>query len=380
MEKEDVDPLWRGLEPVWPGATKVRPFASVAVAPKVAPRSLLPGSVVQNAGSSPASGKAAIKAIIARQVSEMVGGDEVEGDTPLMAAGVNSTLAVQLVSSLEDFIGIELPGTLIFDYPSINEVTDFVAELVDAAKGSNGLAAPLNAEALAPAPLLDQERPVVVITASSHTVPGGDLSHRPAHGNDRITLVPLERWDVDSPPPDNPAELNLQFGSFLSDVASFDPAMFGISPAEALLMDPQQRLVLGAFSQALSGHLAYRESVRDAGVFVGVSQLDYARTSYETGSALNTYYATGSHLSVTSGRLAYTHGFKGPALTVDTACSSSLVTTHLASRALQDGECRIAGSVGVNLTLVHSWTRACLRAGMLAEDGRCKTLDASAGK
>ena len=46
---------------------------------------------------------------------------------------------------------------------------------------------------------------------------------------------------------------------------------------------------------------------------------------------------------------------------------------------LERGECEAAGSVGVNLTLVHSWTRACLRAGMLSEDGRCKTLDASAG-
>ena len=27
---------------------------------------------------------------------------------------------------------------------------------------------------------------------------------------------------------------------------------------------------------------------------------------------------------------------------------------------------------------MHSWTRACLRAGMLSENGRCKTLDASA--
>ena len=46
---------------------------------------------------------------------------------------------------------------------------------------------------------------------------------------------------------------------------------------------------------------------------------------------------------------------------------------------LERGECEAAGSVGVNLTLVHSWTRACLRAGMLAEEGRCKTLDSAAG-
>ena len=55
---------------------------------------------------------------------------------------------------------------------------------------------------------------------------------------------------------------------------------------------------------------------------------------------------------------------------VDTACSSSLVTTHLAARALREGEVAGAASMGVYLTLVHSWTRACLRAGMLSEDGR----------
>ena len=56
---------------------------------------------------------------------------------------------------------------------------------------------------------------------------------------------------------------------------------------------------------------------------------------------------------------------------VDTACSSSLVTTHLAAKALMSGEVAAAASMGVNLTMVQSWTRACLRAGMLSEEGRC---------
>jgi hypothetical protein len=66
-------------------------------------------------------------------------------------------------------------------------------------------------------------------------------------------------------------------------------------------MDPQQRMILDCFSEALGAQHAYREPVRSTGVFVGVSQLDYARIAYSTGSALNTYYATGAHLSVTSG-------------------------------------------------------------------------------
>ena len=60
---------------------------------------------------------------------------------------------------------------------------------------------------------------------------------------------------------------------------------------------------------------------------------------------------------------------------VDTACSSSLVTTHLAAQAVMGGEIGAAASMGVNLTLVQSWTRACLRAGMLSEDGRYNVLE-----
>ncbi len=39
-------------------------------------------------------------------------------------------------------------------------------------------------------------------------------------------------------------QLRVQHGGFLVDMASFDAALFGITGAEALLMDPQQRLVL----------------------------------------------------------------------------------------------------------------------------------------
>lgn len=81
-------------------------------------------------------------------------------------------------------------------------------------------------------------------------------------------------------------------------------------------------------------------------MFVGVSQLEYARLTLEQKVDINAYYATGAHLSVSSGRISYTFGLRGPALTVDTACSSSLVTTHLAARALKLKEVTAAASMG----------------------------------
>jgi acyl transferase domain-containing protein len=98
-------------------------------------------------------------------------------------------------------------------------------------------------------------------------------------------------------------------------------------------------------------------------VFIGISQLEYARITLEQNTPVSAYYATGAHLSVAAGRLSYTWGLSGPAVAVDTACSSSLVTAHLAAAALRRGEVGMAAAGGVNLTLASSWSLACNRAG-----------------
>ena len=87
---------------------------------------------------------------------------------------------------------------------------------------------------------------------------------------------------------------------------------------------------------------------------------------------------TGSAISVAAGRLSYTFGLRGPCASVDTACSSSLVATHFAAAALREGSCAAALVSGVKLILTPSLSAMFTRAGMLAPDGRCKTLDAAA--
>lgn len=62
---------------------------------------------------------------------------------------------------------------------------------------------------------------------------------------------------------------------------------------------------------------AHRDAASpDTGVFVGVSQLEYAALSVAAGSGLNAYHATGAHLSATSGRVSFAFGLTGPAVTV----------------------------------------------------------------
>ena len=62
--------------------------------------------------------------------------------------------------------------------------------------------------------------------------------------------VPLCHWDVDAPIFDAQAgDAHVRFGSFLPGWDMFDPRSVGMTPAEALLVDPQQRLVMEVFQE-----------------------------------------------------------------------------------------------------------------------------------
>ena len=54
-------------------------------------------------------------------VEELLG-REVEGEEPLMAAGLDSRRAMELYDRMEQTLGVDLPGTIAFNYPSVNAV------------------------------------------------------------------------------------------------------------------------------------------------------------------------------------------------------------------------------------------------------------------
>ena len=176
-------------------------------------------------------------------------------------------------------------------------------------------------------------------------------------GVDAITEVPADRWDIDAwydPDPDAPGRMSTRWGGFLSRVDGFDPHFFGISPREAQSMDPQQRLLLEVAWEALehAGIAADRVSQLRAGVFVGLSASDYYQHLRAAGwASFDAYTASGTAHSITSGRLSYVLGARGPSVSVDTACSSSAVAIHQAVHSLRRRECHLALAGGVNLIL-----------------------------
>ena len=178
-----------------------------------------------------------------------------------------------------------------------------------------------------------------------------------------------------------------RFGAYLDDLDQFDATFFHISPVEAELLDPQQRLILETCWRALEDAGIDPEGLKDSrtGVYAGISNNDYRGLILEAQEnagpaepAASLYAVTGTSLNTAIGRVAYALGLGGLAMAVDTACSSSLVATHQAVAGLQRGDADLALAGGVNIILSGRLLEFRANAGMLSPDGQCKTFDASA--
>ena len=190
--------------------------------------------------------------------------------------------------------------------------------------------------------------------------------------------------------PDDTGQIEAcRFGAYLDleVIDRFDAAFFRISPVEAQLLDPQQRLILETSWRALEDAGINPDLLKDSptGVYAGISNNDYRGLILEAREnagpaepAASLYAVTGTSLNTAIGRVAFALGLGGPAMAVDTACSSSLVATHQAVTGLQRGDADLALAGGVNIILSGRLLEFRANAGMLSPDGQCKTFDASA--
>lgn len=204
-----------------------------------------------------------------------------------------------------------------------------------------------------------------------------------ADGVDTIEQVPPDRWDADAfydPDPSASGRMTTKWGGFVSDVDAFDADFFGITPREAVAMDPQHRMLLEVAWEALEHAGIPPDSLSGTrtGVMMGLSSWDYTIVNIERRADIDAYLSTGTPHCAAVGRIAYLLGLRGPAVAVDTACSSSLVAIHLACQSLRLRETDVALAGGVQLTLSPFTAIALSKWSALSPTGRCNSFDANA--
>jgi acyl transferase domain-containing protein len=169
----------------------------------------------------------------------------------------------------------------------------------------------------------------------------------------------------------------------LEDVDQFDARFFAMSPREADILDPQQRIMLECCWQALEigGYTAPDPDVR-VGVFTGSSASTYLRHLESVPGIASAFgdrmlrYANEKDYLAT--RIAYACDLHGPAVNVQTACSTALVAAHAGCQSLLNQECDVALVGGVSVTLPQEAGYLVTPGGMLSPTGRVRAFDAAA--
>ncbi|MBL8261487.1 MAG: SDR family NAD(P)-dependent oxidoreductase [Xanthomonadaceae bacterium] len=363
--------------------------------------------------------------------------DDLSLDAILLDLGFDSIGLTTFANAINERYGLDINPVLFFEYPSINAISDvLVTEHADAVSAAHVTAGGPNKPAQAAAVAATKTAPVessrghelqstgidkgwsdgphrtIQPTPAASAGTGGDFSRdrrfrdvpiaivgmagvMPQSDNveafwenlrdarNLVTEIPRDRWiweEYDGNPVKEVNKSNSRWGGFLREVDKFDPLFFGITPREAEMMDPQQRIFIETVWSAIedSGHKVSDLSGTRTGLFVGVSAKDYIDILAENQSSLDGFSASGNSHSILANRVSFLLNLRGPSAPLDTACSSSLIALHRAIESIHTGSCDMAIVGGVQVMLTPVGHISLSSAGMLSVDGKCKTFDKDA--
>ncbi|MEK4852180.1 SDR family NAD(P)-dependent oxidoreductase [Paenibacillus sp. FSL H7-0756] len=338
--------------------------------------------------------KEAVQQYLKKVVSQATGvpAVQIEADGNFSKYGIDSIMIMELNGILDkDFS--DLPSTLFFEYSSIAGLTAFFMEhhagfFQQSAGEAEREKATEDRELLTgPAPqIIADQAGSEVFHAPLHAAHSADPRFQAAEaaggdiaiiglsgqypmaetleefwevlcrGQDCVTEIPPERWDYRKdyhPEKGKQGKVYTKWGAFMKDVEMFDARFFHISPREAELMDPQERLMLQTAYHTLEDAGAAPDTLsgKKVGVFIGVMNSHYQLLGAEAYTNGRLVDVRSSFASIAN-RISYHFNFKGPSLAVDTMCSSALVALHMACESIRHGESELAVAGSVN-TIVH---------------------------
>lgn len=335
-----------------------------------------------------------VKSIVVEAALRVVGDESITAESipmsePLLELGIDSLGAVEFRNHLTSQLGVKLPATTLFDYPTLEAISDFVVTQVKPLLSTESV---LLSTSFSIRKSLGQSKPAdfkLAIVGMACRLPGHSNSlnqfwNMLSNKTNCVSEVPLTRFNAERFFDSDPNALGCSYvkrAAFITDAEMFDNKFFHISDAEVALMDPQQRLILEvAYDACVSGGFN-RKSLngKDYTVHIGCSNFDWhymdANNNPYTSSPFS---CTGGSMCLVSNRVSYLLGLRGPSMTIDTACSSSLISLDAAVHKVLDGASDGALVGGVNLMLSPQLFIGFSKTRMLAPDCRCKTFDARA--
>ncbi|MDR2023814.1 MAG: SDR family NAD(P)-dependent oxidoreductase [Hungatella sp.] len=298
---------------------------------------------------------------------------EIDPEIPMSEYGLDSIASVELAKKISEKLNTQYKADLIYEYPTVNKLSDYLVRCSGAVVVQNVTTAGIGADDIA-------------VIGMSGRFPGAENIDQfwamLKSGGDGICEIPKDRWDIREfydEDPQKTGKTNCRWGGFINGMDKFDPLFFRISPTEAQVIDPQQRLFLEECYKALedAGYAQKKLDGTKCGVYAGVVNYnEYGQllegTDYDSdlGHAM-----LGSSNAILASRISYFLNLKGPAMAVDTACSSSHVAIHLACKALLNQEIELAVAGGVMLQIGPKRFLLTSKSGALSPTGKCRTFD-----
>ncbi|RYP20500.1 hypothetical protein DL765_002745 [Monosporascus sp. GIB2] len=238
-------------------------------------------------------------------------------------------------------------------------------------------------------PLSEQLEPIAVVGMGCR-LPGDVKSASDfwnlmmSKGTGQTPKVPESRFNIDAhfhENNDRPGSFSVLGGYFLNEtLQEFDPSFFGVTPIEAMWMDPQQRKLLEVVYESFESAGVTLDELAGSktAVFAASFTADFQQMCFKEPAFRHSLAATGVDPGIISNRISHVFNLRGPSMLVNTACSSSVYALHNACNSLRNKECVAAVVAGVNLVLTVDQHMNTAKLGVLSPTSTCHTFDASA--
>lgn len=206
-------------------------------------------------------------------------------------------------------------------------------------------------------------------------------------GKNSMREIPASRWDWKKYYAEDkvPGKTNSKWAALIEDFDCFDASFFNIHEEEALLMDPQERLLLQEAYKALQDGGINPEQLKgtNTGVYVSYEYSEYEHYLRNNLDQLKLgdnkpVFSSSSPTYYLANRLSFVFDFNGPSESFNVNCAGSAVAINSAYHALLNGESNLAVVGGVSLNMFAEDYIALSKYGMLSPDGSCAVFDEAA--